>query len=151
MQSKRYYCCPKKACPFFYRDRSDHPDHSKELERIPSELTREFSFTKKLDAGANGVVPNIRWRWWSEQGDEAAERGKEWEMKMELKVLIRLHHQCIVRYFKSKMVKKKAYIAMEAWDNCTSNVCWWAASIPNTKHWYFMEEEHDERQLSNWL
>ena len=117
MKSKRYYYCPNKSCSSIYQDRSNHPDHSEDLERIPSELTEEFGFTKKLGSGANGVVFQI-----FDEDDELNKAlkllnvVKKDEMKMELKVLIRLHHQYIVRYFMSGIVKKKAYIVMEACD-----------------------------------
>ena len=120
MQPEKLYYCPcktLKSCNSVYSQRSAHPDHYEELIRIPSELTEQFSFQKKLGSGANGVVFQIY-----DDNDKIDKAIKlidfinKAEMKIELKVLLRLHHQYIVRYFKSGMCKKKAYIVMEACD-----------------------------------
>lgn len=117
MQSERFYYCPIPTCTSIYRKRAAHSEHSDELERIPLELTDEFDFKKKLGSGANGVVFQIY-----DKDDEVNKAMKllnvsrKEEMKTELKVLLRLHHQYIVRYFKSGMCKKKAFIIMESCD-----------------------------------
>lgn len=118
-KEKAYYCPLKNfpTCNDIYLERSAHSEHSKMLEKIPSELVKKFIFKKKLGSGAFGVVFQIY------DGKENMNKAikllnlvKMEEIKTELKVLLRLHHQYIVRYFKSGVCLNKAYIVMEACD-----------------------------------
>ena len=119
MQSERVYYCPLndfKTCNDIYLKRSAHANHFEELEKIPSELTNYFLFQKKLGSGSNGIAFQIY-----DENDEMSKAMKLLdvvmkERKKELKMLLRLHHQYIVRYFTSGKCENKTYIIMEACD-----------------------------------
>ena len=56
----KFCCCTDKKCTSIFESSSGHPEHSNQLEKIPSDLSDEFLFNRKLVAGANGVVSNIQ-------------------------------------------------------------------------------------------
>ena len=118
--SKSYYCRNKK-CTSIFKSSSDHLEHAAQLEKIPSALSDEFLFNKKLGAGANGVVFQIYDPF--EEENKAIKIIKvddPEEMKKELKILLNLHHQSVVRYFRSGILKNsKVFIIME---ECDSNL-----------------------------
>ena len=115
--SKFYYCTDKNCTPIFESSAS-HPEHPNQHEKIPSNLSKEFLFTEKLGAGTAGVVFQIF--------DFSEEKSKVLkiikvdnpeEAKKELNILHFLHHQCIIKYFRSGVLKhNKVYIVMEECD-----------------------------------
>lgn len=118
METKKNYYCTSKECSSIFCSSSLHPQHPNQLKKIPDELSNEFSFKKKLGAGSNGVVFQIY-----DESDETYKALKLIEaedpeqMKKELKILLKLHHQFIIRYFRSGILKKsKVYIIMEECD-----------------------------------
>ena len=56
--TKSYYCT-NKNCTSIFHSSSDHAEHANQLKKIPSDLSDEFKFNKKLGTGANGVVFEI--------------------------------------------------------------------------------------------
>ena len=118
--TKSYYCT-NKNCTSIFQSSSDHPEHAAELEKIPYDLSDEFTFNKKLGAGANGVVFQIYDP--CEEDNKAIKIIKvedPEEMKKELIIMFKLYHQSIIRYFRSGLLKnKKVFILME---ECDSNL-----------------------------
>ena len=124
-KNQQFYYCKCEKCTSIFLSSSEHPEHADELIEIPQDLSNEFLFKKKLGAGVYGVVFQIYDP--SEETIKAlklidAINFKEMnkEMKRELKILAQLNHKCIVRYFRSGILKNsKVFIIME---ECDSNL-----------------------------
>lgn len=115
---KKLYYCKDKKCTSIFESLDDHLEHRNRLKKIPPDLSDEFLFKKKLGKGANGVVFQIYDL--SDKENKAIKIMKVNEpekTKDELSILLKLHHQCIVRYFRSGTLKNnKVFIIMEECD-----------------------------------
>lgn len=118
METKNsYYFCLLENCLSIFSHRSDHAEHKNQIEKLPSELTAEFEFRKKLGTGSFGVVFEV-----FDKSDKTIKvvkitknqsSGQE-DVVAELELLKELYHHNLIRYFRSGLCRRNyIFITME--------------------------------------
>lgn len=113
---KKYYC-EMKSCHSLYSSQSNHEKHSDCLRKLPSTLRKLFKFEKKLGQGGFGYVFKILDR--EDDKTKALKIIKIFDKneeidEIELLQLKDLHHQNIVKYYRTnKLGSQSCFILME--------------------------------------
>lgn len=142
---KSSYFCLIENCLSVFSQRSDHAEHKSQIEKLPSDLTSEYKFKRKLGSGSFGVVFEVFDR--SDKKRKAIkitrnQRNSQEDVVAELKVLKELYHHNLIRYFRSGLCKRNyIFIVMEY---CESNL---KEFIVNNKPLELEMKDHLFKQL----
>ena len=124
MESKRSsYFCLTESCVSIFPHRSDHAEHKSLIEKLPSELTNEYEFKRKLGSGSFGVVFEVFDK--SDKKIKVIKISKNQkncveDVASELEVLKELYHHNLVRYFGSGLCKRNYFFILM--EYCESNL-----------------------------
>ena len=123
MENASSYFCLLENCFSIFSRRSDHAEHKNQIEKLPSELTTEYEFKRKLGTGSFGVVFEV-----FDKSDNSQkvikitknQKTDQGDVVAELEVLKELYHHNLIRYFRSGICRRNYFfITMEY---CESNL-----------------------------
>lgn len=110
------YFCHLESCSSLFPNPASHQDHKDQLESLPSCLTDDYIFKRKLGSGSFGLVFEVFDR--SDKRVKAikivgTQKNNVEDAVAELKILTELYNQNIIRYFRSGIYRNNVFIVME--------------------------------------